>query len=42
MIMTQMWSPRAYWETISGGFVHIADIAKNPSLRVRLLPVGRT
>ena len=38
MIMTQMWSPRAYWETISGGFVHIADIAKNPSLRVRLLP----
>ena len=38
MISIYTWSPRAYWETISGGFVHIADMAKNPSLRVRLLP----
>ncbi len=38
MIVTHMWSPRAYWETVSGSLVHIADIARDPSTRVKLLP----
>jgi hypothetical protein len=38
MMITHMGSPRAYWETVNGSLVHIADIARDPSTRVRLLP----
>ncbi len=38
MMITHMGSPRAYWETVSGGLVHINDIARDPSTRLKLLP----